>query len=89
MEKLVLTIMIEANKEDINEIKGKIIEVSSEAMTSCNIETYNQYKARLHLMSNSIYGAFPEKHLQQKEIKTDMFFERLDKTDPYEIGIIN
>lgn len=78
MNKMVISLVIEGKKEDLNEIKGTIISTASEALVSVTTNMIEEKKCsdtesvlpkRLQLiMANSIYGAYPSED-QMKRVK--------------------
>lgn len=70
MEKMVITLIIEGTKEDLNTIKGNIINTASEAMVSLKADMLSQekkldfpsavikdhYSDAVKMALNSIYG---------------------------------
>lgn len=67
MKKLVISLVIEGDENDLHTIKGNILATACESLVSCTVSEYPEPK---------------------KEIKTDMFFKRIENADPYEVGVI-
>lgn len=47
MKKLIISMVIEGNAEDVHEIKGKILATASEAIVSCSIDEFEAPKKRI------------------------------------------
>lgn len=44
MEKMLITLVIEGNKEDIHTIKGNILATASDSLVSCSVNTIGEQK---------------------------------------------
>lgn len=59
MKKMVISLVIEGNEEDLNAIKGNVIATASEALVSCTTNIIEEPKKEIEIpkfMLSSIYG---------------------------------